>query len=148
MLELSSDLSSALLDTMSALTLDARCLSEVRETVVRTLPSAALSDLPAIVRFILQSAYSAADASEVTSCSILHLHDCTCVLQCVIAQLATTFGSQVTADIRLNLSVDSLEADANSQNDWSLTLLSLSLALHIPFIFRRVLAARSRMSRV
>ena len=76
MLESSSDLSSALLDTMSALTLDTRRLAEVRETVVRTLPSAALSDLPAIVRFILQSACTAADASEVRSLSlsILHVH--------------------------------------------------------------------------
>ena len=76
MLESSSELSSALLDTMSALTLDTRRLAEVRETVVRTLPSAALSDLPAIVRFILQSACTTADASEVRSLSLSlsHLH--------------------------------------------------------------------------
>ena len=69
MLEASTDLTSAILDTMSALTLDARHLAEVRETVVRTLPAAALCDLPAVVRFILQSASSAAEAVEVCSTS-------------------------------------------------------------------------------
>ena len=65
MLNESTELEVAILDTLGNLCLEASDLAELRGDVVRTLPSAQLSDVPVIVKFLLQTASSTDDALEV-----------------------------------------------------------------------------------
>uniref|UniRef100_H3BFD2 FA complementation group D2 n=1 Tax=Latimeria chalumnae TaxID=7897 RepID=H3BFD2_LATCH len=116
LLQKNTQLTVAILDTLSSLNLDSGLLIEVRQAVMSTLSAVNLEDLPVVIKFILH-AITATEAVEVISTLRRKLELESCVLPPQIQ------ASQSKAKNKEQGSRDSLQNQAGSSQDCVVLIL-------------------------